>query len=470
MMRGGGVKRNGMAWRMGMGSSPFSRIRPVLIAIAVTGAFKVSAAEEARPVEFSGVGWVQYGQVAKSSDTLPNNYNGNPFQNSGAQISAKAVISDHLSGSVGLGVYEGHALAGPISHGGRVEVTASPYIAAANFNYILGEKEKPRLAVTGGLFHYNYDANVKDLGLYLLRGSVYPGLLESGFETADVVPLANTLGLWAHDDVGMLSNDIILKSETDLKPYFDLSLAYIGKAKVSEFFTFGLGVNFFRLLPNDSKISHHPFDPVTEKPDDEAANPWQREFIYVDTVGGKRDTTFFGFDGTKVMADFEFDPKPLFGSPAMFGPEDLKLYGEAAVMGLNFDKAHTAVYGSLANRVPVMLGFNFPVFGYLDHLALEVEWYGAKFRDDLWRLEPDSDRPISPIPFDYSNVMKTYSRDNFKWALHASRTIQGHIKISGQVANDHYRPFGTAGSRTSYEVATSTPADWYWMAKIAYFF
>ncbi len=442
--------------------------------LAVIAPARASAAEGAA-VDFSGVGWVQYGQM-HTSDTVPNNYDGNPVQNSGAQISVSAKINDRMSGAVGLGVYEGHALAGQLASGGRVTVSASPYIAAANFTYLLGDQETPLLKATAGLFHYNYDGNIKDLGLYLLRGSVYPGFLMSGFETADVVPLANVLGLWLRNDAGMFRSDVVVNCETELKPYFDLSVAYIGRARLSDVFSVGAGVNFYRLIPSNAKTSHHPFDAVFEKRNEDVKNAYQREFIYVDTAGGKQDTTFFGFDGTKVMADFELDVKPLFGSPALFGPEDLKLYGEAALMGLSFDKAHKAIYGGVAQRMPMMVGFNFPAFGFLDHLSLEVEYYGAQFRDDTWRMQPDIDRPESPIPYDLhgpddtTTAIRTYSRDNVKWALHAARTIQGHFKISGQLANDHFRPGGIANTPPTYEVATSTLSDWYWMAKIAYFF
>jgi hypothetical protein len=57
-----------------------------------------------------------------------------------------------------------------------------------------------------------------------------------------------------------------------------------------------------------------------------------------------------------------------------------------------------------------------------------------------------------------------------KWALHAAKTIEGHFKVSGQLSNDHFRPFGIANTPATYEVATSTLKDWYWMMKIAYFF
>jgi hypothetical protein len=443
----------------------------VFLAGLMAAAFAVvPASAEGPALRFNGVGWVQYGQVAKSSDTLPNNYNGNPVQNSGAQISLQASINEHLVGNVGMGVYEGHALAGQIASGGRVFVTASPYIAAANFTYSLGDPNAPLLQATGGLFHYNYDANIKDLGLYLLRGSVYPGYLISGFETADVSPLANVLGLWVRHASGMMSHDLIVNSETQVKPYYDLSLAYIFKVRPSEAFSVGAGVNLYRLLPIDYNVTYDPYDSTSETSESQLPNDWQRQYIYVDTAGGKRDTTKLGFNGTKLMADFEFDPKALFGLSGRLGPEDLKLYGEAAVMGLSFDKAHKAIYGGLMNRMPVMMGFNFPAFGFLDHLSLEMEWYGAKFRDDLWRLEPEINRPVSPIPFDYSESMKEYKRDNVKWALHAAKTIEGHFKVSGQLSNDHFRPFGIANTPATYEVATSTPKDWYWMMKIAYFF
>jgi hypothetical protein len=439
--------------------------------LAASSAGVPASAAEGPDLSFNGVGWVQYGQVAHSTDTLPFNYNGNPVQNSGAQISLQASINERLVGNVGLGVYEGHALAGQIASGGRVFVTANPYIAAANFTYTVGDPKEPLLQATGGLFHYNYDANVKDLGLYLLRGSVYPGFLISGFETPDVAPLANVLGLWVRHASGMFSHDVIVNSETQLKPYYDLSLAYIFKARPSEAFSVGAGINLYRLLPIDYKVTYDPYDSTSETSESQLPNDWQRQYIYVDTTGVKRDTTRLGFNGTKLMVDFEFDPKALFGLSGSMGAGDLKLYGEAALMGLSFDKAHKAIYGGVMNRMPVMAGFNFPMFNLLDHLSLEVEWYGAKFRDDLWRLEPEINRPVSPIPFDLSQTMKEYTRDNVKWALHAAKTIEGHFKVSGQLANDHYRPFGIADSPVpSYEVAMSTLSDWYWMMKIAYFF
>jgi hypothetical protein len=452
-----------------------------LAAASLAGAEEPAGSKPAVPVAeaagnaspqliFSGVGWVQYGQIGNSSDTTVRNYNGNSTQNSGAQISVAAKINDRFTGAVGLGVFEGHALAGPISGGGRVPISSSPYIAEARFTYRIGEESAPLFQMTAGLFPYNYNPNIKDLGLYLLRGPVYPGILISGFETKEVLPISNILGLWFRNTHGAFTHDLLFVSETEVKPYFDISLAYIGKAKVSEALTLGAGVNLYHLIPSDGKVSHDPYDPVKETREQDVHNPYQRQFIYVDSNGTRADTTYFGFDGTKLMANLEFDPKPLIGSSDAFGPEDLKLYSEAAVLGLSFDKAHKAIYGPLSKRMPIMVGFNFPTFRLLDHLSLEAEWYGAEFRDDLYRLEPDQDRPVSPIPFSVNDTLKVYTRDNVKWALHAAKTIEGHFKISAQVANDHFRPNGTVNPPATYHAAFSTLSDWYWMAKIAYFF
>ena len=48
-------------------------------AVLAAGVGSVRSEDAPGALDFSGVGWVQYGQVQKSSDTIPNNYNGNPM-------------------------------------------------------------------------------------------------------------------------------------------------------------------------------------------------------------------------------------------------------------------------------------------------------------------------------------------------------------------------------------------------------
>ncbi len=71
----------------------------------------------------------------------------------------------------------------------------SPYLVRADFTYAWWNTEDSKLKLTGGYFPYTYNPEVKNLGLYLLRGPVYPGVLISGFETKHIAPVANMLGL-----------------------------------------------------------------------------------------------------------------------------------------------------------------------------------------------------------------------------------------------------------------------------------
>jgi hypothetical protein len=211
----------------------------------------------------------------------------------------------------------------------------------------------------------------------------------------------------------------------------------------------------------------------------------------VDSLGAPvYDTLRYTLKGTKVGAFFSLDPKGLFGRGSL-GPEDLKLYGEAALIGV---QDYRGIYDDKSQRIPVMLGYNLPLFGLLDHLSLEVEWYGARYRNDLYKLE-EGFSPIPPSnqlsstarkpeqdstgrylsyggeripyqdPFDLENMRK----DDWKWSLHGAKTVKGHLRISGQIANDHFRPGGTYAA-DGYETAFSTLKDWYWMLKVAYLF
>jgi hypothetical protein len=452
------------------------------LAAAVVAAFTVAGAAE--ELTFGGMGWVQYGRVVHSTDTSQSNYNGNSVQSTGAQISMRLKASETFEGAVGIGVQETHFLSGA-NRGGRVPMTLTPYIAEASFTYSFWNDDNAKLRLRGGLFPYNYNPDVKNLGLYLLRGPVHPGIVISGFETKPVLPIANTLGFQLHHQTGAFQQDFILNSETDLYPFFDVSPAYVAHYQAGSVLRIGGGVNFYRYLSVESKLTSPDYlSPTGRDQSPDGPHPYRRSYIYVDTAGmgagGAGDTTFISFRGIKLMADASFDPKPLFGSPEILGAEDLKIYSEVALLGIENNKAYNEIYGDYLHRMPVMVGFNLPAFKWLDVLSMEVEWYGAKFRDDLFRYQTGRSYYPSPLPvsgstsypgegstlFDYE---KNQKRDNWKWSLYGSKTIEKHFKVSGQVANDHFRPGGVVGN-PSQEAILSTPKDWYWMAKIAYFF
>lgn len=440
------------------------------------------------PVAIHGMGWTQVGRIMHASDTVEYDYNGNWFQSASALVEAVASISPEWEGRLGIGAKQVHKAQGTPSSARSVVVTIEPSITQANFTYTLGgDKEASPFRLTLGYFPFNYNPDVRNLGLYLLRGTVYPNTLFSGFELEETIGFANQLGAGIHSTLGAFSHDILLSSETKIRPLFDYSLAYVGKYRPSPAFTLGAGVNFYRLIPirgelttpRDRSVFPERFSGT------EIQSKYDRNQFYVDPAGG--DTVRFSFKGIKVGAFASLDLKALTGKGAM-GDEDLKIYSEAALLGV---KNYKGIYDDRTKRIPVMFGLNIPVFNALDHLSLEVEWFGMRTRNDYLKLETE----YSPIPvgnltlgrkidsatgeivFQNSkrvanqdpNNVENMIRDDWKWSLHGAKTIKNHIRISGQVANDHFRTGGTQFSNT-YETAFTTLKDWYLMAKLSYFF
>jgi hypothetical protein len=163
-----------------------------------------------------------------------------------------------------------------------------------------------------------------------------------------------------------------------------------------------------------------------------------------------------------LMARFSLDPKALFGMGSIggraFGQGDLVLYGEAALLGV---KDFPLVYDDPLRRLPVMLGFNFPAMGFLDYLSLEVEYYASKNSSDNIAAQNGTWIPAVHPAVDNG-------RDDWKWSAQAAKTFGG-VQLSARVANDHLRLGGSHDVPTGVEAVT-TPKDWYWSCKLAYFF
>ncbi|MDQ3001344.1 MAG: hypothetical protein M3Y08_08795 [Fibrobacterota bacterium] len=410
----------------------------------------------ANALQFSGAGWMQYGSITTSSDTVAgDDPTGRPLINLGAQFALTANPSEKLRIEIGLGAAAGHFLAANRNRqGGYAPFEVGPYVSNGNFKYSLWDEEHAKLSFRGGLFPFDYNPDAQNLGLYLLRGPVYPGYVLSGFETKYVLPVANTFGFNLHHKSGGFSHDFLFLFETDFFPYWDMSPAYVA-SYATKAFRIGAGVNFYHLIPIDKQLT-------TDKTK-----------IYVDTVPAVDDTTVISYQGTKVMATAAIDFKALFsagGEDGIFGAEDLKLYGEAALIGFDNGSAHKALYGTYANRMPIMVGFNFPTFKILDRLSLEVESYKAKFKDDINGYNAYG----KPTPIPFGRLDTAYTEDDIKWSLYGSKVIKSHIKISVQAASDHYRPGIFKGYGDNNPPARQAifykPSEWYWVTKVAYFF
>lgn len=471
------------------------------LALFVTAA----AADDKPAISIQGFGWVQTGMVGNATDTLRFNYNRNWMQTAATQITVNAVFNDRWDASLGIGAGQEHPMQGSTQDARQVHVNIATYITQASFTYTVGERGHSPFAATFGYFPYNYNPDVKNLGLYLLRGPVYPGSLVSGFETKETLPIANFLGARLHSSLGKIRQDLLFSSETENKPLFDFSLAYILHHDVGEAFGYGAGVNFYHLLPAYGWATNpRDKDLFTFTDDKDVVAPIDRQYFYVDPAA-PTDTTWMSHQGTKLNAFFRFDPKAFFGGSSL-GRNDLLLYGEVGLIGV---KNYKGIYADRRQRMPVMMGFNLPAFGLLDNLSLEVEYYTSPYKNDLTELTTNySPTPVSnrtnkfrPDTLEAGTVLSTgetltaprivvsqvggktfedvlwddpydvtaMHKDDWKWSLHFAKTVMGHIRLSGQVANDHFRPVGT-GTTPTYFSIFSTPSDWYWMGKITYFF
>jgi len=166
------------------------------------------------------------------------------------------------------------------------------------------------------------------------------------------------------------------------------------------------------------------------------------------------------------MARFSFDPKGLFSPDAtpvaVLGKEDLKLYGEGAILGLknypDTDAARNIGYDSLQWRLPVMVGFNVPTFKLLDVLAFEWEYQDSPYPNSVKNPYYDM-LPLPMAPQPHSDV---------KWSLYGKKILGRHISIIGQVARDHLMPYTTVdvNEYADYTDVLLRNTDWWWTLKV----
>lgn len=424
-------------------------VSAAILALAAT-----LSAQETK-LEYHGAGWFQFGRVEESEVySVTNDVNDNWMQNAGAQLGVAAKFDERWEGGLGVGVVQVHLARGSRGQANQWYPFWVPYVAEARVSYTRTEflSENGSLRLNLGSFGYNYNPDAKNLGVYLMRGYVYPGALVSGF--------GNIFGAQARYENGGFRNDLILKSETEERPIYDLSLADVVSYRVLPGLEFGAGVNFYRMLPSNKDLT----SPGKDCPGPAYAGENCYVLDYSDTAGGAPPDTILGsLAGTKLMARFSLDPKALFGwthaGSRAWGKADWVLYGEAAVIGV---KDYPVVYDDVWRRVPVMIGFNFPMLGYLDYLSLEVEYYASKNSADNRPASFGSWLPSTDLAYDTK-------RDDWKWSVNASKVVLGNLQVSIQVANDHLRPGGTHDAPAGDEAST-TPKDWYWTVKTAFFF
>jgi hypothetical protein len=406
-----------------------------------------------------------------------------------------------------------------------------PGIAQATGIYSFGGDDpgKPWFQLQFGYFPYKYNNEASNLGEYLLRSGCYPGYIMGGnwniIGDAVYRVLGARLSNYLFDK--SLKMDLLISMERDVPPMYDLSPTFIcdytlpwgiSASPYKGLIEIGAGVDWNHAIsanenkttPKDAANRYLPANAtiIVNGVPQNAGGPNGRvlgsnDGIYRDPNTGDIVTDsfagvekYYSFRGVKLMGKACLDLKALFPS-RLLGKEDLKFFGEVAVLGVeNFPY----YYDSITKRMPVMFGFNFPCFKFLDICSIQWEWYGSPWENStynpVWNQLPlPNNAPDNPTSYlndsnlyrqtlstssasyikNWSTLNDFFSTDNWKWSILLQKRFNKYFKLSLQMADDNLRLKLNSG-RSNY-IPTTRGNDnpfsfflnqWYYMFRLDY--
>jgi len=455
----------------------------------------------------------------------------------GAFFTEEAAIGDHLDIAVGLGGVFQFQKPEVTSAGWGGSQYKNFFVgpSRATLTYTAGGAEggaadvraggraagkQPWLKISAGMFPFKYNPDAGNLGEYLFRSNPYPNyLMTGGYAIIDNAG-AYLQGANAEFRTGGFTFNLLAITETSMPPLYDLSLAALAKYTAGNgWLEVGAGIEGKRLIPvrpsrtepqqaknayfqkagvwytgntneyrgrmdfaaahqqtEDSARYRAILDSVTYwTTTDSTANPATGAMVpYVHP-----DYQYYTAAGTILMGRFSLDPKRWFAweenggasRPGILGREDLKFYGEAALLGW---KDYPVFYASKADRIPVMLGFNLPAFGWLDLFAIQVESFRSPYINSTERVATvGMPQPFLPRGADSSYSRNAYydaaGKDDLSWSLLLKKEILPGVTLYSQVARDHLRMVSLNtwfGPALESDENLATSKDWYWMCRI----
>ena len=323
--------------------------------------------------------------------------------------------------------------------------------------YSIGEGDYPLFQMETGFFPYKYNSDARNLGEYLFRSYCYPTAVLNMFDRPFADLVGARFGNFLPAGPGCFHEDIILNTNMtnnimELWPAMDWSLSLLADFSIPRLLTVGAGIQWFNLIPvglTNSQIGN------PENPDPSL-------------TGGRQ----LSFAGIKHMVRFSFDVKGLFAESTFFisklGNEDLKLYGEAAVLGVkNYvdtisDTLWNQGFNKRSWRSPVMVGINLPAFKILDVLNFELEYWDSPYPNSYRYAYYD----FLPLPTERTPHSK------LKWSVYAKRSFGPNFSLIFQAARDHLIPY-TAPNVNEFADKTDIlleNADWWWTGKVRFQF
>ncbi len=336
------------------------------------------------------------------------------------------------------------------------------YFTEAEYTHAFGDAGNPYLSFTAGYFPFKYDPDAMNLGEYLFRTGTYPEYINLNDDID--FPLARLMGFHAaFHPLPNLTVDGLCYTNLVLYAIGDWNLAGIVTWDPFKGIELGLGGSLNSFFSADTLLTT-PHNPETAY------------HITYNEATGQADTSFYTYKGAKMMARASIDLKQFIGENGL-GKEDLKLFGEAAILGLkNYpENLNGGInYDTLANRIPVTMGLNLPVFKLLDILSLQAEWFGSPYANDIGAMT-ESELPL-PGPYTYSGVgmpdslagrPTSAASSHWKWSIYGSRHFAQNYTVTFQVASDHLRPVPAPyEDNADYNEICHNINQWYYMLKL----
>ena len=345
------------------------------------------------------------------------------------------------------------------------------YFDQAFAQYHFGSAESPWLLAQIGYFKFKYNPDVRNLGEYMFRTGTYPIYFDMGFD----FPLARLLGVHLQSNLfNSLKLDALLASAT-VFPTMNWSLAVLADYDIAalHFINIGAGVDFADLL---DVYTGHSFLSYGGDPTSFKSTSYNTQYI-----AANGDTNYYTFQGTKIMGRISIDPKAFFHWK-YFGENDLKLYAEADLIGLesypDSGIQQGGTYGLVApsynkwqEKMPIAIGFNVPTFKALDVLNVEMEWFRAKYYNDASNVFGKSSQPLPYSVSVYGVDPSAPQKSQIKWSVYAKKSfLNGHFAVIGQVGRDHLRLSSPAYDYEYWNELLVTANDWWWVLKTSWMF
>ena len=439
----------------------FFAVTIVAICWIIAGISNAVAGEDSAPglknITLTGYGSYETGQVVagqwEGSDAMDHYWSHQVY----AGLGFISKLSDRMKLVAGV---EGK-MWNPYQNGNNfrdwTEQHMSLWLTEASGTYSFGDEEKPWLKLTAGYFPYKYNPEVRNLGEYLFRSLTYPGLIFNSFD----FPASRQLGFKATVNLldGNWENDFMVLEQAANWPFGDFSLAYVGSYNIAKVLEIGAGIDFANVI----SVNTNNTTPQIE------AN---RIVLGTDPATGRPsifDSAFYTFTATKPMGRVTIDPKPLLGDiSGIMNTEDLKLYGEVAVIGL---KNYSYYFDTLSQRMPIMFGFYLPTFKLLDILNVEFEHYAFPLSTSYYNQvypQQAGGNYCFPVPYggNYGFRTEPINSIEWKWSFYAKKYLMPNVAVTLQFSHDHFRPNYVDGY-PAYSEALVKKNQWMWLAKLS---